>query len=203
MEKEIEIEIKFQPTQKQLDNMLQDAKELSVTEFRDVYFDFKDFRFLKKDIRLRCRKKINNEKEMGGFFELKARVDSKADLEIKNEEEIKKYLGIGEDFKEFIKKLIVIIDFKTKRKKYTKGGFIIDVDELDFGSGQEKYKVCEIEVMIRDEKQIKETRNEIKEFAKRYNFDVETKVIPKGFEYLRRFNFPIYEKIYLAKQKLK
>ncbi len=216
--KNIEVELRYQPAEEQLKLLLDDSEKLYDEDSHDVYFDFPDFRLLRKGIRLRyrtVRKKYKEEekpREAIGFFELKVGLGNKADLEIKDRKKIKEYLGkemegikeffdTGKDLEEIVmkkeNKFISIVDFKTHRKEYKKEEFIIDVDEVDYGLGEDKYNMCEIESMINDENQIKDTKNKIKEFAKKYNFNTEKRVVPKGWEYLRRFNKEIFEEIYV------
>jgi len=219
----IEVELKYQPTEEQLSSLLEGAERLPDEKIHDVYFDFPDFKLLRKGIRLRYRIIKRKEKdgeppfEAVGFFELKIGLGNKADLEIKDKEKIKEYLenekdGIkqffdtGKGLEEIVVKkenqFIPIVDFNTERRKYIKNRFIIDIDEVDYGPNEEKCNICEIELMIKDEEKIKETKEKIKEFAEGYGLDGRG-VIPKGWEYLRRFNKEIYQEIYVKKMEEK
>ncbi|MCM2338863.1 MAG: CYTH domain-containing protein [Burkholderiales bacterium] len=209
--RDIEVELKFQPTEEQLNKMIEGLEVVSNVNIRDIYYDFDDFRLLKDEVRLRYRLSKKEGYEATGVLELKIKIDSKADIEINDKNEIKDYLSdVSDDIKNYFntgksieelmkdKKLVSYIDFKTERKEYIKEGFKIDVDKLSFG-----YDLCEIEVMVEDENQIKQMKDNIKEFAKKYDFDTETKIIPKGWEYLRRFNPKLYEEIYLRRKENK
>ncbi len=221
---DIEVELRYQPTGDQLKLLLNDSEKLYDEESHDIYFDFPDFSLLKKNIRLRYRTVKRKEKEgeapfeTTGFFELKIGLGNKADLEIKDRKKIKEYLekergGIkeffntGKDLEEIVMKkeakFIPIINFKTYRQKYKNEDFIIDIDEIDYGPLEDKYKMCEIETMIENEERIKETKNNIKEFVKKYGFDTEKKVTPKGWEYLRRFNPEMFKEIYVKNMEEK
>ena len=63
------------------------------------------------------------------------------------------------------------------------------MDEMSFG-----YKVCEIELLVEKEEDIKEAKEKISAFAKGYN--IEFKKLPaKRSEYLRLFRPEIYKQI--------
>ena len=177
----IEVEKKFQPTEEQLDSLLKDAIFMGEKTNHDVYYDYPDFRMLKSEIRLRNR---NNS------FELKIKKTTGASQEIEDEGDIKKYFKTNLDLKEFVREnLIPIIDYKTKRKEYRKGEFVIDIDELSFG-----YKMCEIEILVETENQIKEAEEKILNLAREYNFEFK-KILSKRAEYLRLFKPEIYKEI--------
>ena len=180
----IEVEKKFQPTDEQLASLLKDAQFLGEKINHDVGYDYPDYRLLKKEIRLRNR---------NGSFELKIskhKEASEVSHEIENKKEIERYFNT-DNFEKFVKdNLVIIVEIKTKRKKYKKGDFIIDIDELDFG-----YKVVEIELMVQKEDQIKDAQEKIMNLAKEYG--LETKKLPgKRKEYFRLVKPEIYKKLY-------
>src|SRR3989344_199194 len=101
----IEVEKKFQPTEEQLKVLLEGAEFLGEKIVHDIYYDYSDYRLLKKDVRLRNR---NN------FFELKVGKSSGVSQEIEKREDIEKYFSTS-NLGEFIQKnLVVIIDFAQK-----------------------------------------------------------------------------------------
>ena len=53
--KDIEVELKYQPTEEQMKKIIYGAEDLGIKKFRSRYFDFDDFRLLKKGIHLRRR----------------------------------------------------------------------------------------------------------------------------------------------------
>ncbi len=176
----IEVERKFQPTEEQLEKLLEGAEFLGEKIIHDIYYDYPDFRFFTNQTRFRRR---NNS------FELKIKKTVGAHIEIEEEEEIKKYLK-AEDLEEFVKKnLILVTDYTNKRKEYKKGEFKIDFDEMDFG-----YRLCEIELMVEKEEEIENAQNKIINFAKEYNLELK-KLPAKRMEYLRLFKPEIYKKI--------
>ena len=110
-------------------------------------------------------------------------------MEIEDEEEIKKYFNTEKSIKDFIREnLIEAMNIKTKRKKYTKENFIIDIDQLDFG-----YNCIEIELMVEREEQIKEAEERIVNLAQKYNLK---KGPSKRNEYFRIVKPDIYEKLF-------
>lgn len=178
----IEVEMRFQPTEEQLNSLLKDALLVGSLEIHDIYYDYSDFRLLKEGIRLRNR---------DGVFELKIKKDSSIHQEIENKKEIEKYFNSDIPLEEFINKnLILIIDYKNKRVKYKKGDFNIDIDKLSFG-----YNMCELELLVEKEEYANEAREKIINLAKEYNFEIK-KILPKTAEYLRLFNKEKYEEIF-------
>ena len=180
----IEVEKKFQPTEEQLAKLLKDSIFLKEVTNHDVIYDYPDYRLISKSIRLRLR---------NGKFELKTSNENAgyASLEIENEAEIKKYFNITSSIADFVKEnLIEGMNIKTFRKKFKKGDFVIDVDELDFG-----YKCVEIELLVKDQSEIPRARGKIIELAKKYNFEL--KDIPhKKKEYFRIVKPEVYKLLY-------
>lgn len=85
--------------------------------------------------------------------------------------------------------LTFTFEYSTKRKKYKKGNFIIDVDEMSYG-----HKVCEIELMIEKEGDIKNAEDRIMSLAKEYDFEIK-RVPGKRAEYLRLKMPDIYKEL--------
>ena len=167
-----------------MESLIKDSEFLGEVVNHDLYFDYPDLRMFKKEVRLRKR----NDK-----FELKIGDDEDLGIaeEIEDDKEIEGYLKLNKSLKEFVEEdLIEIIDFKTKRIKYKKGEFNIDVDELDFG-----YKCVEIETMVKDKSQIKEAQENIIELAKSYNFEIKP-IISKRKEYFRLLKPEMYKELY-------
>jgi len=180
----IEVEKQFIPTEEQLRVLLADAEFIGEVTNYDICYDYIDFRLFKKGISLRFR---NNS------FELKI---SKSDIvreEIEVKKDIEKYFNTS-NIEEFIRKnLIVFSEYATKRIKYKKEDFNIDVDETSFG-----YKILEIELMVEREDQTKDAENKIINLAKKYNLGIK-KVPSKRSEYFRRFKPEIYKELYANK----
>lgn len=176
----IEVERKFQPKEEQLKALLKSAEFVGDKVNHDVYYDYPDYRFMKEGVRLRSR---NNN------FELKLGQSRGVNAEIENKKEIEKYFKT-DDLEEFIEQNFVpIIDYTVKRTEYRKGEFVIDVDETNFG-----FNVCEIELMVENEDEVKEAKEKIKNFTKEYDWEM-AKILPKGLEYLKIFNPEIYREL--------
>lgn len=183
----IEVEKKFRPTKEQLYVLLKDSQFIKEVVNHDITYDYPDYRFIKKGVRLRNR---------NGNFELKISeadmgAEEPSSIEIENEEEIKKYFNITSSILEFINKdLIEGINIKTTRKKYRKDDFIIDIDELDFG-----YNCVEIELLVGDKIEVPEAHQRIINLAQTYNFNLD-EVPSKKREYFRIVKPEVYKKLY-------
>lgn len=178
----IEVEKQFQPTEQELNTILKGAQFVGEKINHDIYYDFSDYRLIKENIRLRSR---------NGSFELKIGKESGSTEEIEDEEKIKQYFNTNLELGKFIEQnLEKIIDYKTNRKKYKKDNFTIDVDQLDFG-----YNLCEIEIMVTEESEVKEAQEKISNFFKKYNLKTE-RIPEKREEYLRLKKPEIYKEIY-------
>lgn len=190
----IEVEKKFQPTEEQLANMLEGAEFVGEVVNHDVYYDYPDYRMYKSPENL-CLRMRN------GTFELKMHTGKGVAKEFETIEEIQEYFQI-DNLENFVRQnLTPIIDFKTKRIKYTKEGFTIDVDETDFGNGI-KYKMCELELLMDDEGQVDVALERIKIFAQKYNFEIK-KIFSKHREYLRVTKPEVYKEIFQKEKKTK
>jgi adenylate cyclase class IV len=182
----IEVEKKFQPTKEQLQALLDDSKFIKEIELHDLYYDYPDYSLWKKTVFFRNR---------NGRFEVKIQVrDTGTYDELEDEESIKKYFKTDKPISEFVmENFIVAVDFKTRRRKYKKDDFNIDVDELSFG-----YECVEIELLVEDELQIKEAQAKIIQLAEQYDFDMK-KVPPKRHEYFRLVKPDIFKELYQDK----
>jgi len=180
----IEVEKKFRPTEEQLQALLKDSQFMKEVVNDDIVYDYPDYRLISNSIRFRRR---------SGKFELKIGrgLDGYSAEEIENEEDIKKYFNISSSLEDFIKdNLIEGMHIVTKRKKYKKDDFSIDIDELDFG-----YKCVEIELMVSSESEADEAHRRILQLAKEYNFD--TSPVPaKKKEYFRKVKPEVFKQLY-------
>jgi len=180
----IEIEKKFILTPEQESALINDANFIEEKEFTDIYYDDEYFSLTTKDIWLR---------ERAGKFELKvplAKLNENRVVdryqELENEIDILKFFHSSEssiqDFllKNYYKEFCRIV---TKRKKYKIDNFGMDIDTMDFG-----YSLVELEVMIDSESKIQKATESIIDFAKKYNININAKVLGKVIEYLRLKN---------------
>src|SRR3989344_2511232 len=185
----IEIEKKFQPTAGELQALLAGAEFIGEKFYTDILYDFPDRRLFKKGFRLRNR---------NGDFELKiVKSDSENGVasseEIETETEILEKLGFGkdDDLQKVVKdNMDILANWETKRKKYKKGRFNIDVDETSFG-----YNVCEIEVMVADRRGSENAEREIIGLVDELGFSLE-KLPTKMKEYLKAAKPEIYQELY-------
>ncbi len=177
----IEVEKKFQPTEEQLQELLKDSEFLGEVVNHDVYYDYPDYRLVKRDIRLRNR---------NGSFELKIGKGSGVAEEIEVESEIVKYFNT-DSLEDFVKdNFVVFMDYSNSRKSYKKDGFTIALDDMSFN-----YKMCEIELLIEDESESEEATKNIMDFAKKYGFENQ-KAEKKRKVYLRTVKPEVYKELY-------
>ncbi len=183
----IEVERKFQPTEEQMAALLEDAEFLGEKNIRDLYYDFPDFRIYKSGNRLRKR---------DSGYEMKIyQPDTVSTIEIareiENDQEIKDFLGFTKDTRSLneivLNDMQYVCDFTTKRKKYKKEDFNIDIDETSFG-----YNAVEIEVMVDDKDKAKEAEDKILKLANTYGLEIK-KLPLKSRAYLEKERPEIYE----------
>ena len=178
----IEVEKRFQLTDEQEKAMLEGAEFLGQKLVHDIYYDYPDYRMMKKDIRLRKR----NDK-----FELKVKKSAGVNQEIENEKEIARYFNLSDSISDFVEKnLVKLIEYNTLRKKYKKGDFNIDIDNTDFN-----YKLCEIELLVDKDSDVKSATTQIKELAQKFGFENQ-KTLPKRVAFLKKFKIEVYNELY-------
>jgi predicted adenylyl cyclase CyaB len=176
----IEVEKRFQPTEEQIKALLEGAEFIKDIVIHDIYYDYPDIRLMKSKTRLRDR---------NGSFELKIGKGSGMAEEIEDEAKIVEYFSVS-NLRDFVNEnLIPVIDSVNNRTVYSKEGFEISFDDMDWG-----YKMCEIELVAEDEKEALEVESKILSFAERFGLEV----MPTGKrdEYLKRFKPEIYKELY-------
>lgn len=185
----IEVEKKFQPTEEQLQKLLQGALFIKEKIIHDVYFDFSDFRIMRVGDRLRKR---------DDGFERKVFISTETGMRVAHEytddESILKNLQINESYTSVAdlvqKEMHPVCDFVNTRKEYKKDEFIVDVDSMNFGMD-----VVEIELQVESEDQIHEAEQKILQLAQ--SFGMEVKDLPgKTILYLRKMKPEIYQQIF-------
>jgi adenylate cyclase class IV len=111
--------------------------------------------------------------------------------EITEEEEIREMLDIPvqDSFEQDLAAhgYIPYGSWVTIRTEYTKDGFVIDFDDVDFG-----LNMVEIELLVPDESAVLEANEKIVAFAKQHNL-MFTPIAGKNTEYLRRFKPEHYQ----------
>ncbi len=185
----IEIEKKFLLDEAARRRLLEGAQFLQEVIIHDIYYDTADFQLTKQDNWLRNR---------NGKFELKMALTgekAKSSQPVSTYKEIASDTGIRKELK-----IKLSSDLETDllargykpyarwtntRRKYTKDGFNIDVDSLDFG-----YEVVEIELMVESPADADSAAKKIIDFATQNGLALDY-VYGKNAEYLRRFS-PIH-----------
>lgn len=178
----IEVEKKFLINKEGISKLLEEASFLNEKRFTDTYWDTPNHSLTTKDLWLRSR---------DGSFELKVPtltggkrlIDQYEELDSDNQ--ISNKLNLPErNLEDELKKANYspFATITTLRKKYKKEGFIIDVDELDFG-----YNIVEVELMVNDKSEIDNAISKILSFAKSQNLEV-GQVRGKIVEYIKRNN---------------
>jgi adenylate cyclase class IV len=181
-----EVEQKFLLSEKDLNKLVEDAEFLGEKKFVDQYFDTAEYNLTKNDIWLRKR---------GESFELKIPVAESFESstnqyqEIEGEEKIREIFAIPK-IKSFVEDIFDLgyscfCECQTTRKKYQKGKFIIDLDEVEYADSDFKYCLAEVELLVENKDDIQKAEAEILEFAKSLNLEV-SRVRGKVLEYLKR-----------------
>ncbi|MCR4256106.1 MAG: CYTH domain-containing protein [Candidatus Uhrbacteria bacterium] len=160
----IEVEKKFILDDQARKRLVDDAEFVGERIFTDAYYDTKDFFLTRKDRWLRFR---------DGRLELKLPMhegpERLADQyeELEDEETIRASLGLPDGD---ISRVLIEAGYepfcvcKTTRKKYKKGPFMIDLDEVDFQDSD--YRLGEIECMVNDTSEVEDAIKRIIDFAK-------------------------------------
>ena len=180
----IEVEQKFILNTEEIERLTRDAEFISEKAFTDIYYDTNDYSLTIKDKWLRSR---------DGKFELKIPLTNEnkntSNLydEIVENPEIRRRLVLSDSGD--ITKDLTDMGYepfcvcKTTRKKYKKDRFLIDLDTVDFDDF--KYNIAEVELLVDEDKDIKDALDKIRSFAEKYELKM-TVVRGKVIEYLRR-----------------
>lgn len=178
----IAVEKKFLIKENDISKLLVGAEFLNEKKFTDTYWDTSNYSLTTADFWLRSR---------DGRFELKVPMLGGGERVIDQYEELESDKQISGKLnlpRGILEEELRKNDYKpfatitTLRKKYRKDGFIIDIDELDFG-----YNIVEIELMVNDKKEIDNAIQKILSFANSHNLSV-GQVRGKIVEYLKRNN---------------
>jgi len=180
-----EVEKKFKLSEDEEKKLLEGAEFVSEKTFTDVYFDTDEYALSKNDMWLRKR---------GEQFELKIPMhDSEGRKrvqryqEIEGEEKIREIFAIApiSDFETDIGSLgyKAFCTCITTRRKFTKEGFIIDIDLVNYVDFS--YGIAEIELLVEKKDQMKKAAEKIEQFATKNGLE---KIYVRGkvLEYLFR-----------------
>lgn len=183
----IEVEKKFQPTEAQLQELLHGAVFIKEKTMHDVYYDFSDYRIFKAGNRLRKR---------DDGFELKAYIPTESGVRVAHEytddESILQNLKVeATSLTDLVTtQMHVVCDYKTLRKEYKKGEFVIDVDSMDFDMS-----VVEIEILVENENQIAEAEQKIIDLAQSIGMEIKDLPLKTGM-YLQKVKPGVYQEIF-------
>lgn len=182
----IEVEKKFLLAPNEFEKLLQGARFIRQQKFTDVYYDDAGYSLTRQDWWLRSR---------NGIFELKVPFRRRRFLiffkrptdqyrEIGNEGEIRTMLGLGNEsslIEAFgLKGIRPFSRIMTTRSKYMKEGFVIDIDDIDFG-----YQIVEIELNVENSREVGNAERQIVDFASHHGLR-QKHVRGKVTEYLFR-----------------
>jgi thiamine-triphosphatase len=177
----VEIEKKFSLNAEQEKKLLAEATFINERIFTDVYFDKKDHYYTVKDIWIRKRDDRFELKVPQSAFLLERASDQYEEIE--DDKKIAEFLKlpVTKPLVEVLEEndIVPFCKITTKRKKYKKDKFTIDIDEMDFG-----YNVCEIELMVDDASEGGKAEVEIIDFASRFDLP-NVRVRGKVLEFLR------------------
>lgn len=194
----LEIKKKFIPTGAQKKKLLEGAKFLGEEKFTDEYYDNENFSLAFNDIWLSKRGeefnlKIPIHESREEFIEKYYRI--KGEMAIRDIFAIPMIGTFEKDLESFGHKPFGI--FETVRNKYEKNGFIINLDEADFGDWQ--YELVEIELLVESKDEMKDAEERVYEFASRFGLGT---IYSNGKlkEFIKRKMPDIYEK--LKKEKV-
>lgn len=186
-----EVEKKFILNKEQKEKLLEGAKFLGEKKFTDIYFDNEQFSLGLSDMWLRKR---------DDEFNLKIPMREKKEEMINKYHEVEGEMAIREifaipmvddfekDLESFGHKPFCI--FQTTRQKYEKEGFIIDLDQADFGDWQ--YELVEIELLVESKEEMDEASEKIFSFAKKHDLEIDH-VNGKLVEFMKRMMPERYE----------
>ena len=188
----IEVEKKFAASELDIERITKDAEFIGDTVNKDTYYDREGFPLVKNNMFLRKR---------NGKFELKLYVAEEGStvdkyLELEDDEAIKTKLNIGADknISEYLaeNEYFPFGSWETKRRRFKKDGFTIDIDSVDFG-----HNVVEIELMVEEGGDTQQAARRILNFAN--SMDLK-KDIQEGKEmvFKKRMNPTAYEEIKAA-----
>ena len=188
----IEVEKKFAASELDIERITKDAEFIGDTVNKDTYYDREGFPLVKNNMFLRKR---------NGKFELKLYVAEEGStvdkyLELEYDEAIKTKLNIGADknISEYLaeNEYFPFGSWETKRRRFKKDGFTIDIDSVDFG-----HNVVEIELMVEEGGDTQQAARRILNFAN--SMDLKKDIQEgKAMVFIKRINPTAYEEIKAA-----
>lgn len=171
----IEVEIKCKPTAEQKVALLEGATFLGEEQLTDVYYDSAQYELSVKDHWLRTRNGKFVLKIPAAACKLLEIQANTPKHEIEDEQEIRKVLKLSEQGS--LEQALMTAGYNPlyalakRRKKYSKNGFIIDIDHSTFGSLT--FDLCEIETLIEKPEDVSCATQNLIEFAEDHGIILE------------------------------
>lgn len=193
----IEVEKKFLLEESDIGRLSDGADFVSKKTFTDVYYDTPGYLLTSKDHWLRIR---NARPELKvPMSEVLTRKAEQYE-EVEDESKIRMILGLPAEGS--FEKVLSENGFSrfctcvTTRQKYSKEGFVIDIDEVQFPNFV--YKIGEIELLVSDKSEMDDASNRIVAFAEKNGVKF-SPVRGKVIEYLKRERPDHYQAMVEAK----
>ena len=170
----IEIEIKCKPTPEQIDSLLKDATFVSEEHLTDIYYDSVTYELSLKDFWLRTRNGKFVLKTPATTCKLLATQFNTPKHEIEDEQKIRTILNLAlngslkQDLT--LAGLNPLYTLTKTRKKYSKNGFIIDIDHATFE--HLSFDLCEIEMMVEHPEEISQATQSLVAFAEQHGITI-------------------------------
>lgn len=197
----IEVEIKCKPTPQEKEALLKDASFIGEEKLTDVYYDSATYELSLKDFWLRTRNDKFILKVPTASYAPQATVTNTSKHEIEDDQEIRSILKL--EAHEPLQKALANAGYhplytlcKT-RKKYTKAGFIIDIDHAvfeDFG-----FDLCEIETMVETPEETDAATQKLISFAQQHGLTL--KPVPGNLIMLIKLINPEHARLLEAAHK--
>lgn len=194
----IEVEQKFLLKNDDARRLRDGATFVDEYTMNDAYYDTVDCALGRRDIWLRFR----NDR-----WELKVPLHGHTNAgtamqqydELEDDSSIRKFLSMPDDgnLADDLARTgyAVIAQYRTTRRKFKKGDFVIDFDFADYGDST--YEIVEIELMVSDRNEMDAAAARIREFAKQYDLSA-VPVRGKLIEFFKRQKPEIYQTLQTA-----
>lgn len=164
----IEVEIKCKPTPEQMVTLLKNATFISEEHLTDIYYDSTIYELSIQDFWLRTRNDKFVLKTPASTCSFLTEQANTPKHELEDEQEIRQALNLSSHGT--LKEAVLLAGYKPLytlskiRKKYSKDGFIIDIDHAAFENLT--FDLCEIETLVKKPEEIKQATQNLVNFAK-------------------------------------
>lgn len=171
----IEIEIKCKLTPEEEAALLKDATFVSEEYLTDIYYESATYELSIKDFWLRTRNGKFVLKMPAATHSLLAVQANTPKHELEDEQEIRTVLKLSPlgTLKEALAQAGYnpMYTLSKTRKKYSKEGFVIDIDHAIFAE-KITFDLCEIEVMVKTPEEIDDATQKLVAFAQRHGITI-------------------------------